>query len=164
MFLRKGISIPINTLVMLAIAIIVLLATVAWFMGAFAPTATQQKLQADFRNSCSDWITRNCEESNDADGVPNNICLAYNKMIKSNPTETNSDCKGYKDAVAIACGCNPPFGIGRVTTTTVEETTTTVASTTTTTTCVGEGGSCKSDDYCCSGLFCNETSGLCESS
>jgi len=170
MFLRKGISIPINTLVMLAIAIIVLLATVAWFMGAFAPTATQQKLRSDFRNSCtsSGWVNVNCEKGydtdNDGDGVPDSVCGYYNRMVNSDSTLPATATGCTYETVAIACGCTPPFGIGRVTTTTttIATTTTTVAlgSTTTTVACGEPGDPCSASLPCCDGLICN--SGICE--
>jgi len=149
MFLRKGISIPINTLVMLAIAIIVLLATVAWFMGAFAPTATQQKLQTDFRNSCSYWVNSNC------DGDPSgDICIKYNRMITGNPDNNDANCD--KNVVAAACGCSPPFGRTKIITTT----TTTVESTTTTTVCTNPD-TCNGESDCCPGYACDETSHTC---
>jgi len=155
MFLRKGISIPINTLVMLAIAIIVLLATVAWFMGAFAPTATQQKLQGDFRNSCSFWVNSNCEKDTSlygSDGVPDRICGYYKRMYYSNPKLPTTDTNCNHPEVALACRCNPPFGMGGATTT---------IATTTTTVCVEDGEPCDPNakpDPCC-GDCVEETAG-----
>ena len=157
MFLRKGISIPINTLVMLAVAIIVLLATVAWFMGAFTPTATQQKLQADFRNSCSYWVNSNCKKdtsSYGSDGVPDTICGYYKRMKNSDPNLHATDTSCNHGEVAAACGCSPPFGIDRATTTTIATTTTTVCT-------LGQAGdSCTTGSDCCSGQ-CDGT-GHCE--
>ncbi len=106
--MKKGVSIPINTLVMLAVAIIVLLAAVAWFMGAFAPTATSANLKQRFDTSCISWTGTNCEDAtgtsadSDGDGVPDNICDAYMEM-----TDLASCTHG---TVAEACGCSRPYG------------------------------------------------------
>lgn len=102
--MKKGVSIPINTLVMLAVAIIVLLAAVAWFMGAFGPTATESNLKQRFDTSCIKWTSSNCEPNGDGvDDVPDNICDAYNELMK-----TTGNC--IHDSVASACGCIEPYG------------------------------------------------------
>lgn len=98
--MRKGVSIPINTLVMLAVAIIVLLAAVAWFMGAFGSTAQEQTYKQKFDTLCIQWSTSNCNGT-----VPTRLCTAYEEM-----TQTTT-CPG--DDVAIACGCTMPRGITR---------------------------------------------------
>ena len=99
----KGVSIPINTLVMLAVAIIVLLAAVAWFMGAFGPTATESNLKQRFDTACIKWTSSNCEKDTTTDNVPDNICTAYNDLMK-----TTGDCTHA--SVASACGCIEPYG------------------------------------------------------
>ena len=100
----KGVSIPINTLIMLAVAIIVLLAAVAWFMGAFTGTSTDQVYRQRFQNSCSQWVGSNCAQNGDGvDEVPDNICNAYNEW-----SGNSGNCD--HELVAQACGCAEPFG------------------------------------------------------
>ena len=109
----KGVSIPINTLVMLAVAIIVLLAAVAWFMGAFGPTAQEQTHKQKFDALCMQWSTSNCAEGafgdEDTDGTPDRLCEAYNGM---NNRAADTACSDW-ESVAAACGCIPPYGSGR---------------------------------------------------
>jgi len=108
----KGIAIPINTLVILAIAVIVLLAAVAWFMGAFGPTATQQSLKQKFDSSCTTWVMTNCDKTGDGDDIPDQVCLAYNKLMFNTDLTTCSFADAYT-TVAKACGCTEPFGTER---------------------------------------------------
>ena len=106
----KGVSIPINTLVMLAVAIIVLLAAVAWFMGAFTPTATESSLKQKFDSSCMTWSMSNCNKTMDGDdNVPEKTCGAYNQLMTGTDTDTGCD----HPTVASACGCSQPYGISR---------------------------------------------------
>jgi hypothetical protein len=108
--MKKGVSIPINTLVMLAVAIIVLLAAVAWFMGAFAPTAQESSLKQKFDSSCMTWTMNNCNETMDGDDdVPESTCGAYNKLMYNIVSDTGCD----HDTVAKACGCSEPYGTMR---------------------------------------------------
>lgn len=106
--MKKGISIPITTLVILAIAIVVMLAIIAWFMGAFTPSGRALSAQQKFNMACRIWTTSNCANTGDADNVPNNVCDAYMNMTSA------STCD--HDTVARACGCTPPFGTGETTT------------------------------------------------
>ena len=99
----KGVSIPINTLVMLAVAIIVLLAAVAWFMGAFVGSATPQTLRQNFQNSCIKWATLNCRGE-----VPPDVCDAYKKMIGDDTFDCSDENNRKK--IAKLCGCSEPFG------------------------------------------------------
>jgi len=101
----KGISISIETLVALAVALIVLLASVAWLMGALGPTASQEKLKQNFDNLCIRWTVKNCAPKGDIDNVPDEICTAYNDLMK-----TTGNCN--HEVVAQACGCTPPYGTG----------------------------------------------------
>ena len=101
----KGVSIPINTLVMLAVAIIVLLAAVAWFMGAFAPTAQESSLKQRFDSSCLTWTMGNC-----GGNPPSNVCTAYGDLMKDT-TPCNSQSEN--ETVAYACGCTEPLGTER---------------------------------------------------
>ncbi len=117
--MEKGVSIPINTLVMLAVAIIVLLAAVAWFMGAFGPTAQQQTLQQNFNSKCQSWALSNCDnctigtagcvESTDSLGMPDNVAKAYHNMTGVGYVPDTSIDTRY-EVVAEACNCLKPFG------------------------------------------------------
>ena len=109
--MKKGISIPITTLVTLAVAVIVLLAAVAWFMGAFGPTASQQTLRQNFDNACVGWARTNCAKASgfldsNSDEVPDNVCKAYNAM-----SGRGEEACDYT-TVAKACNCVYPYGIG----------------------------------------------------
>ena len=113
--MKKGISIPISTLVILAISIVAMLAIIAWFMGAFTPSGRQMSYQQKFSMSCRVWTVSNC-----AGNVPDSVCDAYNEM-----TGRTGKCDNtIKDQVARACGCTPPFGLGETTSTTSSTTTT----------------------------------------
>ena len=59
--MKKGISIPINTLVMLAIAIVVLLAVVAWFMMTFFTGTENLTVQQAFSICCVAYTSTNCD-------------------------------------------------------------------------------------------------------
>jgi len=104
--LMKGVSIPINTLVMLAVAIIVLLAAVAWFMGAFTPTATESSLKQRFDSSCMTWSMANCGGTS----VPVKVCKSYRNLTSK---AGSWDCDANIDTVAQACGCTTPRGTDR---------------------------------------------------
>ena len=126
----KGVSIPINTLVMLAVAIIVLLATVAWFMGAFGPAATEETRYQKFKTNCTIWVLTNCEDKSsefgaDCDDTVHSTTKGVNLPYSSdNPNkwcvplevynaykEWRGEPKYFKD-IALECGCSEPFGIG----------------------------------------------------
>lgn len=103
----KGVSIPINTLVMLAVAIIVLLAAVAWFMGAFGPAARESSLRQALHNACDQWALTNCNGT-----VPWNVCLAYANFTRDETISKNQrECNKHKDEIAQACQCTKPYGI-----------------------------------------------------
>ncbi|MCK4634495.1 MAG: hypothetical protein KAT37_01335 [Candidatus Aenigmarchaeota archaeon] len=93
---------------MLAVAIIVLLAAVAWFMGAFSPTATESSLKQKFDAACLQWSSSNCAEAN-LGGNAGSICTAYRDMTK----QSTYDCATNWETVASACGCVEPYGTER---------------------------------------------------
>ncbi len=102
----KGVSIPINTLVMLAVAIIVLLASVAWFMGAFGPAARESSLRQAFHNACDQWALTNCDGD-----VPPSVCKAYVDFTGKDWDQ--DECNDNKDEIAQMCQCTKPYGIER---------------------------------------------------
>ncbi len=59
--MRKGVELPMNTLVVVAIAIIILLAMVAFFMSGFGPQSTQQTRYAALMAECQKWTAVGCE-------------------------------------------------------------------------------------------------------
>jgi len=90
----KGVAISIEVLVALAIALIVLLAAIAWFMGSFGKTAAAQTVKQNFDTSCMTWAMSNCDGS-----VPTEVCAAYKEIFPS------ADCVSDRDKIAVACGC-----------------------------------------------------------
>lgn len=60
MFDRKAIALPINMLVILAIAIIVLLAVVAFFMGVFTGQTGQMTRQQKITECCQKYVNQGC--------------------------------------------------------------------------------------------------------
>lgn len=106
----KGVSIPINTLVMLAVAIIVLLAAVAWFMGAFSPTSSAASYKQNFDTSCMKWLPSNCNLAADAI-IINPICNAYRNMTGYTAGSFSCTTTTNKEILAAACGCTKPYGI-----------------------------------------------------
>ena len=115
--MKKGISIPISTLVILAISIIVMLAIIAWFMGVFTPSGQQMSDSQKFNMACRTWVTTNCAKGVTKD-VPTDVCTAYQNMIKN----SDYNCDEHYNLIASSCGCNPSMNT---------ETTTTSSTTTT---------------------------------
>ncbi|MEM7826665.1 MAG: hypothetical protein QXQ40_00375 [Candidatus Aenigmatarchaeota archaeon] len=85
--MKKGISLPVNMIVILAIAAIVLLAVGAFFLsGWFGPGKTISDFEA-WTRGCSIWMTKGCIEDQinsitiigydpDGNGSPNNLAEA----------------------------------------------------------------------------------------
>ena len=102
----KGVS--VNVLVMLSVSIIIMLIAVAWFMGAFAPTAQESSLKQRFDSSCLTWTMNNCAEDPSTDKIPEKVCSTWNKLMHD--TDSNDCTTDGHEAVALACGCTEPFG------------------------------------------------------
>ena len=93
----KGISLPINMVVIIAVAVIVLLSLAAFFMGGFVhPTAKMSDTDA-WNTGCGMWRMRGCKLA-DVDDI---TILGY---------DPNGD--GKDDSVAVACAraFNYPLG------------------------------------------------------
>lgn len=106
---RKGISLPIDMLVILAIAVIILIAVVAVFMGVFNPFANNQQLRANFNNACSPWANTGCSGN-----APDAACTAAKGVVLSTDTEvskckddadTSTEAKTARNSVRTGCGC-----------------------------------------------------------
>lgn len=65
----KALALPVNMLVFLAIAVIVLLSAVAWFMTSFSGPAGRQEAQQQFRSCCSLYV-QNVECNPDPQNFP----------------------------------------------------------------------------------------------
>jgi hypothetical protein len=106
---RKGIALPIDMLVILAIAVIILIAIVAVFMGVWSPFATNQQGRANFNNACSVWVNTGCGA--DPKDVPNlcdkaaDIVLSSSEVDTCKSTETDDATKTVKNKVRSGCGC-----------------------------------------------------------
>ncbi len=106
---RKGISLPIDMLVILAIAVIILIAIVAVFMGVWSPFATNQQDRANFNKACSVWTNTGCGA--DPKDVPNLCDKAVNVVITSSDVATckssaaDDATKSLKNKVRQGCGC-----------------------------------------------------------
>lgn len=57
---KKGMELPINTLVVVAVAVIILLGIVAFFIGGFAGSSEVIKNRQAFMNACSGWTQTGC--------------------------------------------------------------------------------------------------------
>ncbi|MBI5355819.1 MAG: DUF4006 family protein, partial [Candidatus Aenigmarchaeota archaeon] len=60
--MRKGMQLPINTMVGLAVAVVVLLAIVAFFMSVTAPTSEKQVARQKFSNCCVTYVQLGCRD------------------------------------------------------------------------------------------------------
>ncbi len=106
---RKGIALPIDMLVILAIAVIILIAVVAVFMGVWTPFAGGQQARANFNKECQILVNTGCA------GNPSpELCEAANGVVLSKKT-----CDSPEDmlAVKVGCGCPNVAPLGSTTTT-----------------------------------------------
>ena len=58
----KGQNLPINTMVLLLVAVIVLLGAIMLFGGIWGDSSSQISLMAAKENGCSIWISSGCDE------------------------------------------------------------------------------------------------------
>ncbi|MBI2085161.1 MAG: hypothetical protein HYT71_01460 [Candidatus Aenigmarchaeota archaeon] len=94
---RKGISLPIDMLVVLAIAVIILIAIVAVFMGVWNPFSTNQQSRANFNKACQILVNTGCAGDPSVD-----LCKAANGIVLNKDT---CDSDPDKLAVKVGCGC-----------------------------------------------------------
>lgn len=78
MKLSKGVELPMNTLVVVAIAVIILLAMTAFFIGGFGPTSQNLQAKQDFQNWCNRWVQVNCKGDQN-DYLVKKVFESYNK-------------------------------------------------------------------------------------
>lgn len=109
----KGLALPIDTMVALAIAIVVLLALVAFFMGGVKSNTTANVSQQRFQSCCQGYVLGGCG------GVPEtHDCGVNEKGEKVNLAQLASAIQIYGDgSIRSACQC-----VGSLTTTTIPQT------------------------------------------
>ncbi len=97
---RKGISLPIDMLVILAIAVIILIAIVAVFMGVWSPFATNQQGRANFNKACQILVNTGCN------GDPSSsLCDAAKGIVLVADDATPCGDADEKILVKVGCGC-----------------------------------------------------------
>ena len=97
---RKGIALPIDMLVILAIGVIILIAVVAVFMGVWNPFATNQQSRANFNSACQIMVNTGCSGD-----VSTTLCNSAKGVVLG----ADADCDNMDDAmklvVKVGCGC-----------------------------------------------------------
>ncbi|MFP4116892.1 MAG: hypothetical protein ACLFQ8_01155 [Candidatus Aenigmatarchaeota archaeon] len=93
---KKGIALPINMLVILAVAVIVLLSVVAFFMGQWDPGAVEAQ---NVVNNCCHPVATNpteyCNESSwggEDNSLHDNVTVSGNEIECSEYVSSPSDC------------------------------------------------------------------------
>ncbi|MCD6478001.1 MAG: hypothetical protein J7K87_03285 [Candidatus Aenigmarchaeota archaeon] len=70
--MKKGMSIPINTIIILAVGLIVLLGIVAFFVGAFGTPSSTMKCQAKLSAECQKFVSAGgCDDKIKASDMSN---------------------------------------------------------------------------------------------
>ncbi len=103
---EKGMELPVNTLVIVAIAVIVILAIAAFFLGGFGGSSKDVQNRQAFLNSCSAWTQSGCN-NDDYDSSIKDTFLVW-QPIQKEQLDGKSDPE-QKDYLASKCGC---FGAG----------------------------------------------------
>lgn len=105
----KGIELPINVLVIVALAVIVLLGVIALFSGVFGPGSAGIAMSSAWNQACG-GITSSCSADHSGNTVTNfkigtttvhtfgGLCIA---MYKNTSPETDTSTNGCNKA----CGC-----------------------------------------------------------
>jgi hypothetical protein len=104
----KGVELPINVIVLVVLALIVLLGILALFFGVWNPGSTGINLEGAKNSACQMLISTNCVDTSsinvedfdaDRDGTLNEV---------GPESSTNAaDCgkSGFKDNLAMLCLC-----------------------------------------------------------
>ncbi len=101
----KGLELPLNMIVLIIVAVLVLLVIAAYFTGQFASGANTIALQSAFNDGCTKWRSvYNCQ--------PNpSFTVKYQAPGSANADTSFIDiCTAKKMTItecAIACGCGP---------------------------------------------------------
>ncbi len=102
----KGMSLPINLVVIIAICVLVLLAVAAFFAGGFGSGAASIGDSSALQKGCGMWKSQGCKLNScdigivgydyDADGVPNMLSDACQRVLGSGLcAETTDQCFIY---------------------------------------------------------------------
>jgi hypothetical protein len=103
--MRKGIELPMNTLVVVAIAVIILLAMTAFFISGFGPSSQRQVYYNKMLSYCQPWAAGGCEEiPSDKSSLLNYFCQwKYGSKYKYGKIENNEDIECCKDEDFTQC-------------------------------------------------------------
>ena len=135
----KGISLPVNAIVIIAIAILVLTVVAAFFVGGVGPGMQTITLEQAFTKGCDSLVRgNNCDKTK----ISSIIVTGYPATGDTIPFNQVCAQKGYDiDSCARACGCSDIV---------MQDT------------CVINGGSCKPvpDGPSCTTVGCVDGTGI----
>lgn len=102
----KGLSLPINVLVIVVIAIIVLLGVVAIYFGGFSPFSSAISVEGAKNAACGELVRKNCAVNPGAIVIQN---FDANNDTNINPgseaTLTALACNAGSDNLGRLCAC-----------------------------------------------------------
>jgi|GEM_PF-6035319 len=80
----KGVQLPINTVIIVALAILVMLIIAAYFTGVFIPHSQNEQFNARLQTLCNEWVTYyGCDEGA---SVVTDMQNLYKEFGKAKPT------------------------------------------------------------------------------
>ena len=97
--MNKGMQLPINIMVGLAVAVVVMLALVSFFMGIFGPQAEGTAKVQNFNNCCLNYNLLLCPTDKDS-GAPTNIKCGSSDIYSLAATAGIGE-----GSIPRACGC-----------------------------------------------------------
>jgi len=103
--LKKGMELPINTLVVVAIAVIVILAIAAFFMGGFGGSSKDIQNRQAFLNACGSWVQTGCNNDDYNSAIEQAFAVWQPTVDLTSPPTGQSKI----DYLASKCGC---YGAG----------------------------------------------------
>ncbi len=97
--MRKGIELPMNTLVVVSIAVLILMAMIAFFMSGFNKPSGNQAKYSQLLAECQKWAVTGCEGKtiNDIKKNYESLWNAYKSWKGSEPSDV--------DEIRKVCGC-----------------------------------------------------------
>ncbi len=106
---EKGMELPVNTLVVVAIAVIVILAIAVFFMGGFGGSSKDMQNRQAFLNSCSGWAQTACGDSDIPSDLKELYMIWQPKVDFSDSNNVGGSGLSTTDYLKKQCGC---FGTG----------------------------------------------------
>lgn len=94
----KGISLPVNAIVIIALAIIVLLAVATWFSAEMLKGSKQVEAEQTWTKACNLWKVSDCD-LNEFDNDPGGLGMTIKEACKN---AKGSD--SYNLCKSICCG------------------------------------------------------------